>query len=279
MAFRIRKPSQESFFALNAIPLYSYAIPLGLDPGISAITTCTQSERLSRLYPNFRLPSSGGSHSKYVLVRSYRSTSKSAWNRSAPQLAQKREQRGFVRDEQVQAAIEIVGLDERDVLAQQVAHCAMLEPMPMQSPLAAGRNQLIGDQGLQHVQPVGSLARGRQRRAPEIVQSQLVPQHHRQPAGAPLTWAAQPHLAQPNRNHVAIENRRDPILGKQRDLCRLPAFVEHLDRSAPRRPLAVVDLPEIEHLSLNYAPTLGTPVLDDRPGPMHLAVFAANLMA
>src|SRR5271154_116812 len=29
MAFRIRKPSQESFFALNAIPLYSYAIPLG----------------------------------------------------------------------------------------------------------------------------------------------------------------------------------------------------------------------------------------------------------
>src|SRR5277367_1559208 len=98
------------------------------------------------------------------------------------------------------------------------------------------------------------------------------------PAGAPLTWAAQPHLAQPNRNHVAIENRRDPILGKQRDLCRLPAFVEHLDRSAPRRPLAVVDLPEIEHLSLNYAPTLGAPVLDDRPGPMHLAVFAANLV-
>lgn len=28
MAFRIGKPSQESFFALNAIPLYSYAIPL-----------------------------------------------------------------------------------------------------------------------------------------------------------------------------------------------------------------------------------------------------------
>src|SRR5271163_4558217 len=33
MAFRIRKPSQESFFALNAIPLYSYAIPLGVPPG------------------------------------------------------------------------------------------------------------------------------------------------------------------------------------------------------------------------------------------------------
>ena len=35
MAFRIRKPSQESFFALNAIPLYSYAIPLRKDGGES----------------------------------------------------------------------------------------------------------------------------------------------------------------------------------------------------------------------------------------------------
>ena len=33
MAFRIRKPSQESFFALNAIPLYSYAIPLPHEGG------------------------------------------------------------------------------------------------------------------------------------------------------------------------------------------------------------------------------------------------------
>src|SRR5271154_6763849 len=33
MAFRIRKPSQESFFALNAIPLYSYAIPLPSERG------------------------------------------------------------------------------------------------------------------------------------------------------------------------------------------------------------------------------------------------------
>jgi hypothetical protein len=34
MAFRIRKPSQESFFALNAIPLYSYAIPLPCGGGL-----------------------------------------------------------------------------------------------------------------------------------------------------------------------------------------------------------------------------------------------------
>jgi hypothetical protein len=38
----------------------------------------------------------------------------------------------------VQAAIEIVRLRQRDVLAEQIAHRAMLEPLPMQPPLAAG---------------------------------------------------------------------------------------------------------------------------------------------
>src|SRR5450755_4227977 len=44
----------------------------------------------------------------------------------------------------------------------------MLEPMPVQSPFAAGRNQLVADQRLQDVQPVRPFARGRQRRKPEL---------------------------------------------------------------------------------------------------------------
>src|SRR5580658_7972656 len=43
--------------------------------------------------------------------------------------------------------------------------------------------------------------------------------------------------------------------------------------------LAIVDLAEIGHLSLNHAPALNAPVLDDRPGPMLLAILAANLVA
>src|SRR5277367_2739621 len=45
MAFRIRKPSQESFFALNAIPLYSYAIPLGGPQGASTGKNYFEGER------------------------------------------------------------------------------------------------------------------------------------------------------------------------------------------------------------------------------------------
>src|SRR5208337_944212 len=89
----------------------------------------------------------------------------------------------------------------------------------------------------------------------------------------------QPHRAQPDRNHVAIENRGRTIFGKQRDLLRSSPFVEDFDSPTPCRPLAVVDLPEIEHLSLNHATAPDAPVLDDRPGPMLLAVLAANLVA
>jgi len=52
MAFRIRKPSQESFFALNAIPLYSYAIPLPARVGAPAnvmVAKRARRERSSRL--------------------------------------------------------------------------------------------------------------------------------------------------------------------------------------------------------------------------------------
>src|ERR1019366_8522946 len=113
-----------------------------------------------------------------------------------------------------------------------------------------------------------------------LVQSQLIPQKSGHPAGAPLTRPAQPHGAQPDRHHVAIENRRKTILGKQRDLFGLPgAFIEDLDRLAPRRSLAVVDLSEIKHLPLNHAAVMNAPVFDNRPCAMFLAVLAANLGA
>src|SRR5450432_2518632 len=149
----------------------------------------------------------------------------------------------------------------------------------MPPPLAAPRDQSIARQRLQHVQPARALARGRQRLTPELVQPQLVPQNHRQPARPPLTRAAQTHAAQADRNHVAVENRRRAVLGEQRDLRRLSRLVEDLDRATPGRMLAIVDLAEIGYLSLNHAPALNAPVLDNRPGTMLLAVLAANLVA
>jgi hypothetical protein len=67
-----------------------------------------------------------------------------------------------------QTTIQIVRLHERDVLAEQIAHRAMFEPMPVQSPFAARRNQLVADQRLQDVQPARSFARGRQWRAANV---------------------------------------------------------------------------------------------------------------
>ena len=86
----------------------------------------------------------------------------------------------------------------------------------------------------QNVQPARSFAR-RQRHQPKLVQSHLIPQKIGHPAGTPLTRPTQPHGAQPDRHHIAIEDRRKTILGKQRDLFGLPgAFIEDLDRLAPR---------------------------------------------
>src|SRR5271154_2283171 len=129
-------------------------------------------------------------------------------------------------------------------------------------------------------QPFVPFPRGRQRRKPELVQSQLIPQKSRHPAGTPLTRPTQSHLAQSDRHHIAIERRGNTILGKQRNLSGLPgAFIEDLNRPAPRRFLAVVDLSKIQHLPLNHATIMNAPVLHNRPCPMRLAVLVANLGA
>ena len=53
----------------------------------------------------------------------------------------------------------------------------------------------------------------------------------------PFDAAMQPHRAQSDRNHGAVENQGGTIFGKQRALRRLPAFVEHFDCATPLRPL------------------------------------------
>jgi hypothetical protein len=66
--------------------------------------------------------------------------------------------------------------------------------------------------------------------------------------------------AQSDRHHIAIERRGNTILGKQRNLFGLSsAFIKNLDRLAPRRFLAVVDLSKIQHLPLNHAAVMSAP--------------------
>jgi len=67
---------------------------------------------------------------------------------------------------------------------------SVVVPMPMQPPLAAGVDEPITGQRLEHVQPARSLAAGRQTRLPEPIELQLIPKLAGQPARAPLAWVA-----------------------------------------------------------------------------------------
>ena len=120
---------------------------------------------------------------------------------------QEAEQIRLVHQQPVQAPIQIVLVRQGEVRAEQIAHRTPFIPLPMQPPLAAGVDQAVGDQCLQHVQPPCALPRGGQPGRPEIIQPQLIPHMTRQPAGAPLSRPVQPQTAQPDMHHIAVQCR------------------------------------------------------------------------
>ena len=139
---------------------------------------------------------------------------------------------------------------------------------------------LPGDQRLQHVQPPCPLPRCGQPWRPEVIQPQLIPHMAGQPAGAPLPWPMQPQTAQSDMHHIAVQCRCVPILGKQRDLSGLLAvLVKRLDRPAPRAPLRIIDLAQVQHMPLHRAAAGHAAVLHDAPVAMLLPVLPANLVA
>ena len=113
------------------------------------------------------------------------------------------EQGLFVLHELVQAAVELVALRQRGVLAQKIAQSARVPPLPVQAPLAAGIDQPVASQRFQDVQPRGSLAAWRQTPLPEGVELQLLPEIERQPAGAPLPRAVKLEILQAHLHRFA----------------------------------------------------------------------------
>ena len=53
----------------------------------------------------------------------------------------------------VETPIQSVLVYQGEVRAEQIAHRTLFVPLPVQPPLAAGVDQAVGDQRLQHVQP------------------------------------------------------------------------------------------------------------------------------
>src|SRR3954452_848170 len=150
----------------------------------------------------------------------------------------------------------------------------------MQAPFAAGVDQTIRHQRLQHVSPVRSLARVWQSRRPEVIQPQLIPQLAGQPTRTPLARTAQAQTGEADMHDLAVQHRYRAIFREQRHLSELvAAFLERLDRPAPGRPMRVVDLAQIEHVPLHRTPASDPAVLDDAPGAVLLAVLATRFVA
>jgi hypothetical protein len=68
------------------------------------------------------------------------------------------EQRRLVLQKLVEAAVEGGYLHQPIIGVQQIAHRALLKPMPVQAPLAAGIDQPVAHQRLQDVPPPRSFA-------------------------------------------------------------------------------------------------------------------------
>ena len=145
----------------------------------------------------------------------------------------------------------------------------------MQPPLASRRDQPVGDQHLQHLVPARALAAFRQALGPEAIELKLAPQDAGEPAGAPLARPAQPHLGEPQPDHVVAFGapRSDPP-GTARASATVRVLVEDFDRPAPSLGLGRVDLAEVEHVALHHAAAIEPPVLDDAPVKMRLPVLS-----
>lgn len=91
---------------------------------------------------------------------------------------------------------------------------------------------------------------------PELIQIQLIPQRHRQPASAPLARMAQGHLRQTDLNRIGNLRRRRTILREQTHLFdRMSRFIEYikiLNATGARPCLEQLNDPQFKRKNLKY---------------------------
>ena len=199
----------------------------------------------------------------------------------APAADQMLEQGWLVRQKSVVTAIERADLRQALVRAQKVGQRALVEPLPMQPPFAARRQKAIGDKHEQNLIPRRALAARGQLLIPEAIQLQLAPQRQGQPTRAKRPWTQQSQLLQlQTDDRAVVGDPLAPVIGKQRQGPRLRRpLLKGLDRFAPRKLLAIVDLAQIQNVALNHAAPADAPVLHHAEVAVLLAVLLANRRA
>jgi len=196
-----------------------------------------------------------------------------------PAAGQEREEVGLVGEQLVEAPVQRVLRHAVDVLPQQVAHRAVVNPLPVESPLAPGGEQPVRHQEQQDVVPRGPLPAGREPVAPELVELQVRPELTDDPAGTPLPRAFEAERAEAELHPDVRGMRRDRPVGREQGQAELAvrAFLDGLDAAQPTGLLAVVDLAQVQEVPIDR-PAVGAPVLlGDAPVPMLLAVFDAGV--
>ena len=105
-------------------------------------------------------------------------------------------------------------------------------------------------------------------------QTQLLVKVAGQPTAAPLSRPAKLQILQPNLNNILVVDLNATILGKQRQgpRCSGP-ILEDFDGLAPGSALGIIDLTEVEHLTLDHTPAGHPTVLNHIPVAVLLAVL------
>ena len=85
------------------------------------------------------------------------------------------EQRILMGQQTIMAGIQLMDLSEIGVGAQQISQRRAGEPLPIESPLAARRDQPVCGEYEQHMIPAGALTADWQTRQPELVEVQFFP--------------------------------------------------------------------------------------------------------
>ena len=197
-------------------------------------------------------------------------------------------ERGLVREQALVARVELVDFGQAEIGPEEIGQSAALEPLAVQPPFAARRQQPVNGERLQHQIPPRPLAAGRQTLGEKRVEPELLIKLAGQPAGAPLARPPQLQLRQPNPHHLRSTTRgggadllRVPRrLGQQGHgfRTRLPIF-ENFDRLLPGVLLAPADFAEIKHVPLHHAPARHPLVFDDAPVLVLFAVFLPKIAA
>src|ERR1700722_5323300 len=108
---------------------------------------------------------------------------------------------------------------------------------------------------------------------------QPLPQPAPQPAVAERAGPAQLHLIELHRDRIQLTGWNRTIVRKQTQLAVAAlVFVKNFQRSPPRLLLGVIDLTEIEHLSLRGATPADAAIFDHGEIPMCFAILVAFVL-